>query len=208
MDQRRVLMAIGGVIFLLLLVVFGVAYFSSKNKPKAPARRTVTASASPTSLTVPVASSVPTAGSQGTPTTPDTSGTKLFSGSNFSLRYPNAWGLLKCSNSANFELDPENATDQPNVVCNVAVKPITVLVSRQALTCQGDTVQLGYNQVVRSKTPRRDGGTTYRWCVNGRAASLDITNRVSSTGAPATSKEDYSSAVEQMISTLNFAVGS
>lgn len=210
MDQRRALMAIGAIIIILLIVVFGVAYFSSKSNSARNTRRTTgtqTASPSP-GVSVPIASVAPSGSPGGSQPSQEVAGQKTFSGQAFQFRYPSSWGLLKCNNSANIEFDPENATDQLNVSCNMAVKPVTVLVTKQRLNCAGQTIQLGYNQVIKSKADRRDGGITYRWCINGPTTSLDITHRKTDSGAQATSKTDYSTFVEQMITTLTFDTGS
>lgn len=156
-----------------------------------------------TSTPVPVTSTTsggnPPATGQLTPTAP--SNTKIVSVGGYTMSYPKQWGILKCSNSQSLEFDPSNGTDQLSVICDYAVKPITVLVSSN-LSCPGETVTLGDNRVVRSKTVTTDG-TDYRWCVFGAGnAYLDITHRVSVSGSRATSKEDFSSQVEQIISTI------
>ncbi|OGE30952.1 hypothetical protein A2631_04705 [Candidatus Daviesbacteria bacterium RIFCSPHIGHO2_01_FULL_44_29] len=207
MDQRRALMAIGGIIILLLAIVFGVAYFSSQNAKKPQVRKPTPSPSSAGSLTVPVASPEPGTDSS-TQSPQNVVGTKTYTGEGFSLHYPEAWGLLKCNNTQNFEFDPTNPTEQLGVKCDYAVKPITFLVSNIQLSCTGETIQLGNLAVLRSKTTKANGDINYRWCVNGATASLDVTHRVSSTGSRATSKDDYSTQVEQMISSLSFGGGS
>ncbi len=129
--------------------------------------------------------------------------TKLYQGNGFYLRYPANWGLLTCSNSKNFELDPTSSVDQKNVTCNYAVKPVTFLVNPPT-ECRGDTtITLGGNQVVKSKSVNRDGTTQYQWCLSVNGTSFSITHRVSVNGNPASSKEDFSSQVERIISTMN-----
>lgn len=131
------------------------------------------------------------------PTLP--SNMKIVGIAGFTMTYPSTWGKLSCSNSSNIEFDPYNATDQ-TATCDFAVKPITVLVAPR-LSCAGETVTLGNNRVVRTKTQTQTG-MDYRWCVYGNGMNLDITHRVSSTGSRATSKDDFSKQVEEMISSL------
>ena len=45
------------------------------------------------------------------------------------INYPKSWGILTCSNSYNFELDPTNGTDMLNMMCNDAMKPISVIIN-------------------------------------------------------------------------------
>lgn len=132
-------------------------------------------------------------------------GQKIYSGSGFAIRYPDSWGVLSCSNSEHLEFDPYG-TDIGGVVCDVAVKPITVLVTKQ-LNCQGETTSLGGAQVVRSKESS-DGDINYRWCVSLGGKNFDITHRVSQTGVRATSKDDFSSKIEELISNIQLSQGS
>ena len=130
--------------------------------------------------------------------------TKSYQGQGFSLNYPQNWGLLTCNNSANFEFDTSNSKDQKDFSCNYAVKPVTVMVADN-LNCQGESVKLGNNNVVRSSEGEKGGEIDYRWCViNPNGADLDITHRVSNSGATAHSKEDHATSVEQMISSISF----
>lgn len=206
MDQRRALMAIGSIIILLLAVVFGVAYYSSKSARKAPAK----ASPSPTSgtQTVPQQSDSPEASGE-EEITPDNSNLKTYTGVGFQFKYPANWGRLQCSNSVNLEFDPDDSIDQLGVACDRAVKPITVLVSSQPISCPGgESIKLGFNNVTKFKTTKPNGDVNFRWCINGAGSSLDISHRYSTTGAKASSNVDYSTAVEQTISTLSFGSGS
>lgn len=129
------------------------------------------------------------------------SGNKTYAGQGFTVSYPAGWGLLTCSNSQNFEFDPGNNQDIKGVVCDRAVKPITVLVEGQS-ACRGQTVQIGSHKAVKSKVSRSDGGTDYRWCVPVNGKVLDITERVSPGGFQATSPTDYSGQVEEMIKNI------
>ncbi len=133
---------------------------------------------------------------------------KTYSGEGFSLRYPSDWGLLTCGNSNHFEFDPTSAQDVAGVVCDYAVKPITVLVKDGNISCSGDKVTLGSRSVTKSLKTYSDGDKDYRWCVNEGGKTLDITHRVSQSGSRATSKTDYSSQVEDMIADYQITSGS
>lgn len=127
---------------------------------------------------------------------------KTYQGSGFTLKYPKNWGLLTCNNSRNIELDPINGQDIKNVICDYAVKPITILAGNH-LVCQGESVTLGTNKVIKSKSIGQNGDISYHWCVNIGNQGLDISHRVSSSGDRATSKIDFSTQIEQVISTIN-----
>ena len=131
--------------------------------------------------------------------------TKVYSGSGFQVRYPKAWGLLTCSNSSNFELDPTSSADQLKVPCSRATKPITVIVGSKS-ACPGQVETLGSLRVTKSVDPS-GGRTDYRWCTQTNPV-LDITTRYSTSGGAATATTDYSAQVEQMISGITFATGS
>lgn len=124
---------------------------------------------------------------------------KTYQGKNFTLSYPKTWSILTCANSQNFEFDPENNTDQNAVQCDRAVKSVTVLVKNTS-DCTGDTILLGQVSVVKSKTTTGTG-VGYRWCTNTKPI-LDITHRASTAGGRATSKNDFSAAIEEMIKTI------
>lgn len=125
---------------------------------------------------------------------------KTYSGDSFSLKYPKDWGLLTCSNSKNFELDPTSSQDVTGVICDFAVKPITVLVKDGSISCPGNQVTLGSRTATKSVKTFSDGDINYRWCVQTGGKTLDITHRVSNSGSRATSKTDYSKQIEDMIS--------
>ena len=199
MSQRVVLIIIGVIILALMGAIFAVTYFSgraARNKP------TITSNTFVTS---------PTPGiDEGTPVNPEVSPSptdnpdfKAYTGTNYTLRYPVSWGVLRCSNSNNYEFDPYNSSDT-TVACDYAVKPITVLTDANANSCTGDTVSLGGRSVVKSKTVKPNGDVNYQWCVDG----LVISHRVSQSGSRATSKDDFSSQVENMISTYSYPSGS
>jgi len=125
---------------------------------------------------------------------------KSFTSPLFDLNYPSTWGILTCSNSQNIEFDPINSADVKNILCDRAVKPITILVVNR-LNCLGETMKLGSFNVVKSKTVQGED-ILYRWCFMAGSNGLDITHRVSPSGAQATSKEDFSPAIEKMIATV------
>ncbi len=199
-------MAIGAIIILLLAVVFGVAYYSSKN-----ARKTTTKpSPSPTSAatqTVPQQDNSPQTPADSQPD-PNSSNLKTYTGEGFQFKYPSNWGILKCNNSINLEFDPNDPVDQLGVSCDRAVKPVTFLVSKESVSCPGELIKLGFNNVIKAKTTKPNGDVNFRWCINGVGTSLDISHRYSTTGARAASSSDYSTEVEQIISTLSFGSGS
>lgn len=195
MDTRTRLVAIGALVVVVLVALFGVIFYLVKaskggvSQPDStsPLQRLPTISTPSPSLTP-----TPRGGS---------STTKTYTGKAFTLTYPANWGLLTCSNSQSIELDPGNGQNLAGVVCDVAIKPVTIAaVSR--LNCAGDTVTLGSHQVIKSKTTASDGITTYRWCLTVGGQSLDVTDRVSNSGARATSKIDYSKEVEQIITNI------
>lgn len=129
---------------------------------------------------------------------------KIYNSGTLQVRYPNKWGILTCTNSLHFELDPLSGADS-KVACDSAAKPITVLVDNIS-GCEGENIKIGNMEVVKSR--KVDGGyTAYRWCVKTDPV-LNITHRVSTGGERAVSPNDYSSQIEEMISTLTFVRGS
>jgi hypothetical protein len=135
-------------------------------------------------------------------TNPPTTGTKKFtSPRGFEITYPANWGILTCNNSNNIEFDPTTSTDQPGVSCDRALKPVTVLVG--VSSCQGgESVNKGGVIFTRQKTQIADG-VSYKWCTQTNP-TLEITHRVSQSGSRATSKQDFSATVEDMISRIRF----
>lgn len=126
---------------------------------------------------------------------------KVFDGGNFKVSYLKNWGLLTCANSRNFELDPLSPTDS-RISCNYATKPITILVGDN-WGCSGDAGKLG--NVSLTKSVRSEAGyTKYQWCTQTNPV-LNITHRVSQGNDPASSKQDYSKQIEEMISQLTFS---
>lgn len=115
-------------------------------------------------------------------------------GSTFS--FPNTWGVLSCTNSANFELDPISSGDN-RVNCDVAQKPITVLINSN-LACKGQPATIGNMSVTKYRV-ENVRGVDYQWCFSKNGVNYNITHRVSAAGVRGTSAEDYSGKVEEMI---------
>lgn len=202
MDQRTRSIIIGALALVILISIVGViAYLGKASK-----NRTDTTGTNLNALSnLPVVSAP-------TPTSPATNNSqntfsalsdefKAYQGQGFNLRYPKVWGILTCSNSQNIEFDPNSGADVKNVVCDYAVKPVTIIVNSR-VQCSGDKIRLGTNDVTKSKTNDASGDVNYRWCLNVGNKGIDITHRVSNSGARATSKTDFVSQIEQAISTL------
>lgn len=199
MERRRTLVVTSLVLIFIVLLIIAtivliVRFFQGRSNP-------TTSELFPTT-TLSSASPVATIAPDGLSVNPNL---KTYNGNGFTLQYPNNWGLLTCNNSQNFELDPVNSRDQLNYNCDYAVKPVTILVERN-LNCAGTEMNIGGVEVTKQVTQTATG-VNYRWCTQTSPA-LDITHRVSSNGSRATSKEDFSSQVEQMIQTLRFSAGS
>lgn len=201
MDQKTRTIIIGGVVLLILAAVSGTIFYLSRIS-KVSDQTTSTDNSLPQVQISPAPSSAP----RNTPGA-SANGLKTFVGPAFSIQYPQNWALLTCSNSQNIELDPYGGNNIQGVVCDFAVKPVTFLVANK-LSCQGETVKLGNNQVVRSKTTGANGDINYRWCVPLVGKSVDITHRVSASGSRATSKDDFSAQVEKIITELRPVTGS
>lgn len=232
MDQRKSLIITGLALFFIIAVIVGTIAFlvrGIKNRQTASTvfpKPTVQASVpmfegpsniidqpiinpspSPSSSSRPAQQASPTPaptprGNQGGTTTVN-GNLETYNASNFSISFSKSWGLLTCNNSSNFELDPTNSTDQLNYSCNYAVEPVTVLVGN--VSCQGETVKLGNITVIKSVV-NTSTGKNYRWCTQTQPM-LDITHRVSSGGGRATSTQDYSSQIEEMIKTFKPGAG-
>lgn len=191
MDQKTKSIIVGALGLLVIASVLTIIIYLSKVS-KGPTGDQADSSLSrlPTTTVSPPPASVPATGQ---------ANLKTYVGRGFSFQYDKNWGLLTCNNSQNIELDPLSSTDQKDVTCNYAVRPVTIMVN-DGQRCGGDTITLGPNQVIRFKTVQPD--TTYRWCLTVKGVNLDITHRVSPAGGQATSKEDFSSLVEDMIKTI------
>lgn len=129
---------------------------------------------------------------------------KIYNGGTFQLAYPNNWGVLSCANSSNIEFDPANPNDA-KTNCDIASKPITVVVG-DTKGCSDETIKIGNLDVAKSKV-NEGSYIKYQWCTKTQPV-LNITHRVSPDSERATSKEDYSNQVEQIISNLSFVRGS
>ncbi len=126
----------------------------------------------------------------------------LYQGQGFKINYPDHWGILTCTTSQNFEFDPYNAAKQ-SASCDYAVKPITVLVD-SGYSCSGNPVNIGGKQVIKSvkQAVLQETGhlvTEYNWCFNQGGRNIFISHRVSPNNGLATSKDDFSYQVEQLI---------
>lgn len=192
MDERtKTLIVTGGVLLIILAVIFGTIFYliqSLRGGRTGDDNRNVLSTAT----------AVPRTGGDQVSPQPISGETKTHQGAGFNLTYPKQWGLLTCANSQHLELDPATSTDQLNVACDVAQKPITVLVGSS--NCQGEAVALGNIQLIKQKETISTG-VNYKWCTN-TDPKLEISHRVSSTGSPATSQQDFSQAIEEMIKSL------
>lgn len=191
MDQKTRAILLGGVALLILAATFGIIFYLGK------ASRNKTPESSQANLNS--LSTLPQIATSPAPTTAPEN--KTFIGEGFNLKYPGSWGLLTCSNSQSFELDPLSGQEIKGVVCDFAVKPATFIVAISKPACTGETIVLGSNQVTRSKTAS-NGDTTYRWCLTVAGKNFDISHRVSQSGSRATSKNDLSSQIEEVIKSL------
>lgn len=124
-----------------------------------------------------------------------------LSGPGFTLNYPINWGLVTCTNSPNFEFVPNAGFYQTQIFCSVAQQPITVIVSNNLSGCSGERVMIGNVQVLRSTITQADR-TVHQWCTLTNPV-LKITNRISTSAAPASSSIDYSVEIEVMIASLH-----
>lgn len=128
---------------------------------------------------------------------------KIYSSNlGFKISYPKNWGLLTCSNSYNFELDPTNGSDMSNVICDYAIKPISIVLSNDTSNCGGQTVRIGNINALKSEFTTQNY-TTYQWCTLTQP-SLIISNRTSNTTNFAATTTNYSADIEAMIKTLQF----
>ena len=202
MDQRKVLILAGVLGVLLLIIIIGTVAYISSSRSTSPQNTQKIVTSSP--LPIP---STATSGSNPAGSVSNTKGNfKTYSGTGFSVRYPKTWGLLTCSNSKDFEFDPVNGTDQLKVVCNKALKPITVIVHTTPVSCLGSKQTFGSvttTKAVDSGAPFTD----YRYCTQ-TTPQLDISTRYSPNGGTAVATTDYSSQVEQLISNVSFGGGS
>lgn len=200
MDERSKTLIITAIVLILILaIIFGVIFsviriIQGNRNPFQTRSTTPQQTVSPSPET-----NLPATGRESTPipTQESNPNFKTYSGQGFSLLYPKDWGLLTCNNSQNIEFDPTQGADQLNLACDIALKPITILVGGSG--CQGgETMDKGGVTFIKQKTDV-EGGINYRYCIQTNP-SLEITHRVSSIGGRAISKEDFSTQIEEMIS--------
>ncbi len=221
MNDKRPLIVTGLVLLLILVLIGGVIFYLINFIRGRQTTEQATRDIFPRS-SMNVVIENPSASPQASPavtTTPNQSpnvqsvgvsnrgNSKIITSQGFQLAVPQNWGTLTCLNSKNFELDPYNAADS-TANCVKAIKPVTFLVGKNSCA-GGQIVTLGNIQVrkiVDTNFVTRDGrGTQYHWCTQ-TTPSVDITHRVG-TGT-AFAKDDFSAAVEQIISTFTLAAGS
>lgn len=204
--ERRSLVATALVGLVVLAIIVGSIYYLFQFIRNRQAGNVVT-NQTQTALPSPIGSApvVVTQSVQPQQQQPNAGDFKTYNAGDFQITYPKNWGLLTCRNSGNVELDPNNPADQLNVECSIATKPITII--KNAVGCAGgELVDIG--QVKADKSKATDGGyTRFEWCVK-TVPPLYVTHRVSNDGSPATSREDFSRQVEEMISRLSFVQGS
>ncbi|MFA5932696.1 MAG: hypothetical protein WCV81_00350 [Microgenomates group bacterium] len=204
---RTIILAVVSVV-IIALILSGVFYLLRSSKQLANTNKNtgnpleklgvITASPTPTSVQSGQTSGVTSSNNQ--PSTVAVN-IKTYQGSNFTIKYPQNWGILTCSDSKNIELDPYNSNDLINYACDRAIKPITIIVGDGSLSCPGEAVKIGNNTVVRSKTETANWFKN-RWCINKNGMSFDITNRINSKGIVGTGKDDFSSEIEKTIGSL------
>lgn len=203
-SERRSLIATAIVGLIVLAIIIGSIYylvqFIRSRQSGSTAQTQQTQSTRPTAT-----SSAAVRVNQGGGQVPAGDDFKVYNEGEFQVTYPKNWGVLTCSNSSNVELDPSNSQDMLKVACSRAQKPVTII--KNSTGCAGgESVTLGSYQVVKTKAQEGDY-TRYEWCVK-TAPMLYITHRVSGSGEPATSKDDLSRQVEELISRLSFVRGS
>lgn len=203
MDFKRLLGIIIGFVILASLIFGVVMFVRNRFFPAKPVTVTTTNAPVNTMEPVPATQSAEVTGNNSAPTqnpgvTTSNTG-KVFQLGNTVFRFSQNWGLLTCSNSRNFELNPYSTADQ-KISCDVARMPITVVVNNTQ-GCGGELVDMGGTRVQKSKI-NNARGTDYRWCLNANGTQYNITHRVSQGGARGTSKEDFSQQIEQMITRI------
>lgn len=207
MESNRALAAVGLVVVLILAIILGTLFYLNKtfHSSSNPVSRVVVASTVPT-LPETNATAAPTLSPAGGNPSGASGATKIYSGTGFRVEYPSSWGILTCSNSSNFELDPISSADQLSHPCNYAVKPVTILVHQTMLSCPGNSETIGSMSVTKGVTAF-GSGIQYRWCTQ-TTPQLDITERVSGSLSSTATSNDYSYQVEQILSTLSIGGGS
>src|SRR3989344_6814949 len=205
MEDRRsvIISAIIGILVLALII--GVIIYLIRfilNRPSNPGQTpepepTIEESTQPNPSKTPRSSASPRPSGTATPNT----GLTVYKGEGFEISYPRNWGILTCSNSQNIEFDPNSSQDQLKVYCDVAQKPITVLVNSN--TCSGgENGSKGGINFVKTKKQTAQF-LSYKWCLKTTPA-LEVSHRVSDSGGRATSKQDFSAQIEELISRIKF----
>lgn len=210
MDDRVRSLIVSTIVLLVILAIIGGVIFyianlirtrqsSSNIRSNSPRGTIVISSPSPS----PASATTSLPGTSSTPSQP--ANTKTYTRLGFQIFYPSNWGLLTCNNSKNFELDPTNSQDELNTTCDFAKKPVTVLVGSN--TCVGgqtaDKGGVNFTKVVIQTST----GIDSKWCTK-TAPALEFSHRVSNDGSRATSKQDFSAQIEEVISTLHFGASS
>lgn len=211
-QQQRSLIFTAAVGLIILAIIVGSIYYlvkfiqgrvaSSGQTPQSSVETIVQASASPEGTGV--QGSQFSLSPQGQAAGNVGSDSKIYNGGNFQLTYPKKWGSVKCTNSKNLELDPLNPQDS-SIACDIATKPLTILVD-DISGCVGETVKIGNIDIIKSQV-NLDGYIKYQWCSKTEPV-LNISHRVSQSGERATTKQDFSKQVEEMIARLTFSRGS
>ncbi len=212
MSQGRSLLIVGVIALLVLAIVLGTIFYLTqafKSNSTNSSHPIVTSSSKPAASSnaeAPITTNTVTPAPSPLVTQSIDPNFKIYNGEGFQFQYPKNWGLLTCSNSKNIEFDPTNSTDQLNVRCGQAVKPITILVNSSA-GCSGPAVNVGTIPVLRHTHTYNDGQKDYVWCTQLQPL-LNISTRTSQNGSRATSPIDYSTQVEQLISTIHYGASS
>lgn len=203
MENKRSIIISALIGLVVLALIIGTIYYLIRFITSRPGTQT-TRTPNPTAFTTsptPIKVESPAPGEPTSPSTTTPANTKSFQGRGFTFNYPANWGILTCNNSGNFELDPINSRDQLKVACDYALKPITVLVNSQTCT-GGENINKGgvlFNKI----TNRTSTGIEYKWCTKTNPP-LEISHRVSSNNGRATSRQDFSAQVEEMIGRIKF----
>lgn len=201
MDDRTRTLIVSALVLIIILALIGGAIFYIGRIVRSKQSSSVLKTSPQPSVVISSPSPEATLKPEGTTLEPNT---KNYKGAGFEIFYPKSWGLLTCKNSKNFEFDPKSSTDQLNVLCDAAQKPVTVLVGGSNCPL-GKTVDKGGVTFTKNKEEVQDG-VIYTWCT--KTLLLEISHRVSKTGQKATSTQDFSSQIEEMISKIRFGTNS
>lgn len=213
-QQQRSLVFTAAVGLIILAIIVGSIYYlvkfvqsrvSSSRQTQVQTEQIASGSATPANgsnqITQVFKTPTPVTQSNNRAQSPDK---KVYNAGDFQFTYPNTWGVVKCSNSQNIEFDPQNNTDS-TIVCDLATKPITLVIA-DIKGCEGESAKVGNVDVIKSQVSE-GGYTKYQWCTKTTPV-LNITHRVSQNGERATSKQDFSKQIEEMISNLSLTRGS